>query len=128
MLWLTHHLKPKMLLPGETLNLASTEDDWLLLVTGGRLEILAAAQNGSQPAIAQLESGSFLINQDLNLNGWTGSSIKASLGEPVEVLIVEGPDFQRWLKETPPARAGLQQAAQERRAAWSSQPLQEAIR
>ena len=128
MLWLTHHLKPKMLLPGETIQAAPNKDDWLLLVTGGRLEMMAKSHNGDQPSVIGLKSGSFLINQDLNANGWAGASIKASLDEPVEVLIVEGPEFQRWLKETPTAQAGLQQTAHERRAAWSRQPLAEAAR
>jgi putative ABC transport system ATP-binding protein len=128
MLWLTHHLKPKMLLPGETLKLDLTADDWLLLVTGGRLDMMAAAHNGDRPAIAHLNSGSFLSSHDLKTDTWAGSSIKASLEEPLEVLVVEGPEFQHWLKETPSAQAGLQQAAQERRGAWSPQSVPEGIR
>jgi putative ABC transport system ATP-binding protein len=129
MLWLTHHLKPKMLLPGENFRLASNEADWLLLVTGGRLEMMAKSHNGSgsRPPIVGLGSGSFVSSQDLTTDSWAGSSIRASLDEPAEVLLVEGPDFQRWLDETPAARTSLQQAAFNQRAGWPHQPLPEAI-
>jgi hypothetical protein len=89
---------------------------------------MAAAHNGNQPGVTHLEAGSFLSNQDLKADGWAGSSIKASLNEPVEVLIVEGPEFQRWLKETPSAQISLQQIAQEHRASWFPQSIMEAGR
>jgi hypothetical protein len=66
-------------------------------------------------------------SQDLTTDSWAGSSIRASLDEPAEVLLVEGPDFQRWLDETPAARTSLQQAAFNQRAGWPHQPLPEAI-
>lgn len=128
MLWLTHHLKPKMLLPGETFKATSDEQDWLLMVTGGRLEVMARSHNGNQTPFVNLEGGTFLYSQDLKINGWAGSSVKASLGEPVELLIVEGDDFQHWLTKTPSAQTSLQHAAQEHRANWSRQALPEAVR
>ena len=128
MLWLTHHLKPKILLPGETFTATSDEQDWLLIVTGGRLEVMARSHNGNQTPFGNLEGGTFLYSQDLKTNGWSGSSVKASLGEPVELLIVEGDDFQHWLTKTPSAQTSLQQAAQEHRANWSRQALPEAVR
>jgi putative ABC transport system ATP-binding protein len=123
MLWLTHHLKPKMLLPGEMLNLPFTEEEWLLLVTGGQLEMIAQSHNGSQPTVAGLGSGSLLYSQDLKAGGWAGSSVRAGQDEPVEILIVEGPDFNHWLHETHSAQTSFQQAAQEQRLAWSQQPI-----
>ncbi len=105
MLWLTHHLEPRVLQPGAEVPGLDVPGDWLILVTGGYLDVLDYSHDPGEQEIARLQAGSFISSQNLR----TGERVKASEQEPVELLLVEGPEFQRWLEQNPANRTALEE-------------------
>ena len=110
MLWLTHHLKPQVIEPGSQVTGLETGGDWLMLVTGGRVEVLEDTSDHHAPLVAHLEPGRFLSSLNLQTGGSGQVSLKAGLQEPAELLVIEGPGFQRWLEQNPANRAAIEQA------------------
>ena len=121
MLWLTHHLRPQSFAAGEGVHITPEDHAWLLLVTGGRLEVLDAPAGGE--VVARLEPGETLSSLDLSQAGLAGASLQAG-GEgedSLEVLQVGGAGLTLWLDEKPAVRATLAQTAQERIPIWDGQ-------
>jgi putative ABC transport system ATP-binding protein len=110
MLWLTHHLEPRLIMPGAQVHGIDASGDWLLLVTGGRLEFSDYVGNPGAPAGLRLEAGSFISSLSLQRDGSGRAALKLKAQEPVELLIVAGPEFQLWLSQNPANRAALEVA------------------
>jgi putative ABC transport system ATP-binding protein len=110
MLWLTHHLKPQVIEPAAAAAGLDFKGEWLALVTGGRLELLDHPGGNGARGITRLEAGSLLssLNRQTAVSGQ--DSLKAGSQEPVELLVLEGSVFQRWLDQNPANRAAIEQA------------------
>jgi putative ABC transport system ATP-binding protein len=110
MLWLTHHLKPQAIEPAAAVAGLDFKGEWLALVTGGRLELLDQPGGNGAQGITRLEAGSLLssLNRQTVVSGQV--SLKAGSQEPVELLVLEGSVFQRWLDQNPANRAAIEQA------------------
>jgi putative ABC transport system ATP-binding protein len=110
MLWLTHHLKPQVIEPAAAVAGLDFKGEWLALVTGGRLELLDHPGGNGARGITRLEAGSLLssLNRQTAVSGQ--DSLKAGSQEPVELLVLEGSVFQRWLDQNPANRAAIEQA------------------
>ena len=106
MLWLTHHLQPRSLSPGERLPFDLHDGDGLILVTGGCLE----ARQPDHSLVASLGEGSHLLASELKGTFPAGVELRAAREAPLEIFQAAGPEFARWLGETPGARAALQEA------------------
>jgi putative ABC transport system ATP-binding protein len=104
MLWLTHHLKPRVIQPGTEVPDLDTSSDWLILVTTGRLDLLDYAGNTVTQVRQRLEPGNFISSLSLQRDG----VLNLRTDEPVELLVVEGPDFERWLSQNPINRLALE--------------------
>ena len=119
MLWLTHHLRPVNFEGGQVLDRAQYKPEWVLLVDQGRLEVFDAAANPDGTALDVLDSGGFLSSFDLDDHGSPQLSIRASQSGPVELLVLEGLEFQDWLRQTPACETLLREAAGQR--SWLAQ-------
>jgi putative ABC transport system ATP-binding protein len=117
MLWLTHHLQPRLIQPGAELPGIDAPGDWLILVTAGRLELLDYPGITGAQARQRLEPGSFISSLSLQRDGVGRPPLDLGIEEPVELLVVEGPEFQRWLSQNPANRAALE------RAEWHPAPV-----
>ena len=84
--------------------------NWLILVTNGSLKLGDYPGDPGTQALANLEAGSFVSS--LNLRA--GESVSAGEQKPVELLVVEGPEFQQWLGQNPANRTALEEAAMAR--------------
>jgi putative ABC transport system ATP-binding protein len=100
MLWLTHHLKARVYVPGETVTPQPTGKDWLVFVTDGRLDVC----DSSGLTIGSIPAGSVLYSMNLP----AGLSLIANPVLPVELLWVGGAEFRSWLERTPEMRSSLQ--------------------
>jgi len=119
MLWLTHHLRPVNFEGGRVFDRAQFKPEWVLLVNQGRLEVFDAAAGLDGAALELLGSGGFLSSFDLDDHGSPQLSIRASQSGPVELLVLEGLEFQDWLRQTPACETFLREAAGQR--SWPAQ-------
>jgi putative ABC transport system ATP-binding protein len=110
MLWLTHHVKPQVFEPGAEVTGLDANGDWLVLVTGGHLEVLNFPGGVGAPVIARLEPGSFLSSLNLQNAGSGRFSLKTGSKEPVDLLVLEGSEYQHWLDQNPANQAAIEQA------------------
>jgi putative ABC transport system ATP-binding protein len=111
MLWLTHRLEQKSLPAGAPVDHASAITG-LALVAGGRLEV---TQGTGGPQLGYLAPGDYISSFELNLNG---IQLRASGEHPANLLVLEGPDFHRWLGEDPKLSRRLKGQAYDRVEAW----------
>ena len=107
MLWLTHHLEPRVIQPSAELPVLDASGDWLIFVTAGRLELSDNHGDAGAPARQRLGPGSFSSSLSLQKDGVGRVSLNSGTEEPVELLVIEGPEFQRWLSQNPANRAAL---------------------
>jgi len=107
MLWLTHHLEPRVIQPSAEPPVLDASGDWLILVTAGRLELSGHSGHPDAQARRRLGPGGFLSSLSLQREGGGRSSPNLEADEPVELLVVEGPEFQRWLSQNPANRLAL---------------------
>ena len=112
LLWLTHNLKARHIPAGTVVPDLHNRGDWLILVTGGHLEVLDDHGVHHKQILMRLGAGSSLSSLDLQAARITQAGLRAGEEEPVELLVVEGAELQRWLNETPANRSILQQAEQ----------------
>ncbi len=125
LLWLSRQLASRRFEPGESVRLPGENGAALLVVTGGRLEILLSGKDHGRPMSRQLEAGQALTLCDMQASGSYISALKAAGEAPLEALILEEGDFDRWMQESPADLETLQKAAQERAGGWNhaSQPI-----
>jgi hypothetical protein len=128
MLWLTHHLKPRVFMPGTQASALLAKGDWLVLVTDGRLELLDGRAGHGGQVVTYLETGSLLSSLDLQKDGLAQASLRAGAEAPVELLVVEGLDLQRYLNENPALRASLGQSRPQLTRATAGEALDDALR
>ena len=60
--------------------------------------------------MARLKAGNFMSSLSLRADKFEQAGLKAGEQEPVELLVVEGTEFQRWLDQNPANRATLEGA------------------
>ena len=106
MLWLTHHLQPRLIQPSAELPGMDASGDWLILVTAGRLGVSDYPGN---PGL-HLGPGSFVSSLSLQKDGVGHVPRKLWADEALELLVIDGPEFQRWLSQTPANRLALEGA------------------
>jgi hypothetical protein len=106
MLWLTHHLQPCSISPGERLSFSLHDGDALILVTGGCLEARQPDGATEKSPPASLGEGSHLLASQLPAE----IELRAAQDASLDILKVTGLEFTRWLAETPGALATLQGA------------------
>jgi putative ABC transport system ATP-binding protein len=116
MLWLTHHLQSHIIQSGSELSVLDASGDWLIFVTAGRMELPDYLANPDAPAKLHLGPGSFISTLRLQKDGAGRALLNWRAEEPVELLVVEGPEFQRWLSQNPANRLALEGAE------WRSDP------
>jgi len=106
MLWLTHHLQPRLIQPSAELPGMDASGDWLILVTAGRLGVSDYPGN---PGL-HLGPGSFVSSLSLQKDGVGHVPRKLWADEALELLVIDGPEFQRWLSQNPANRLALEGA------------------
>jgi putative ABC transport system ATP-binding protein len=108
MLWLTHHLQPRLIQPGFTLPGIDASADWLIFVTAGYLEPLGYPGDPGAQARSRLGPGSFISSLNLPKDGVGRPALNLGSDEPVELLVVEGPELEGWLSQNPANRLALE--------------------
>ena len=106
MLWLTHHLQPRLIQPSAELPGMDASGDWLILVTAGRLGVSDYPGN---PGL-HLGPGSFVSSLSMQKDGVGHVPRKLWADEALELLVIDGPEFQRWLSQNPANRLALEGA------------------
>jgi hypothetical protein len=107
-LWLSHQLEPRFFSAGEMLGDRESHRFGLILVTGGRLDVLS---NGhlpkGDPLPAALGAGSFIGTFDGELAAASIERLQAGQPDGLEALVLEMQQLERWFLEAPGDREKL---------------------
>jgi putative ABC transport system ATP-binding protein len=104
MLWLTHHLKPMTIPPGERLFDQKTDAMPLCLIERGQVELVSCIGNGLDTVVKRLGAGDYFTTfaEPLDNLFWRVTSDDAS-----DLLFLDQADFDQWVKGYGPAKEGL---------------------
>ncbi len=111
MLWLTHHLQPRTFPAGEPVHLGDPNAAWVLLVSAGCLEVSGTSGAGDASRITGLGEGSLLTSFDQQAAGLAQISLRAGGTEPLELLVMSGPELSQALADMPALRQFLEERA-----------------
>jgi len=122
MLWLTHHLQPRLLTPGTSIETQDLASIGLCLVVGGQLEVLNGRQ-ASPRAVGVLKSGDYLSSLDHQNAEYSGIHLQSGMEGGASLMVLEQTTFQGWLDSNPGVRHSLENAARDRSAKGENLPI-----
>lgn len=127
MLWLTHHLQPRSLISGTSIETQDLASIGLCLVVGGQLEVLNGRQ-GSPRTVGVLNSGDYLSSLDQQNAEYNPIHLRSGTEAGASLMVLEQTAFQNWLDGNPGVRHSLENAARDRSrtAAREKQPSEPA--
>jgi putative ABC transport system ATP-binding protein len=119
MLWLTHHLQELSLAPGTPLFKGVGGPASFYLVTGGQVEVVLNHGRRRDAATPRLRPGDAISRLDLQVAGNDVAALEAAGPDPLQVLVLEETDFDRWMQDAPGDREGMQLIARQRLDTWN---------
>jgi putative ABC transport system ATP-binding protein len=120
MLWLTHHLQEQSLAPGAALFQDANKPAGFYLITNGQVEVVLNHGRSRDANTPRLVPGDAISRLDLQVAGAEVTGLEAAGPEPVQVLALQEEDFDRWMRDAPGDRDGMQQRAFQRLVAWKA--------
>jgi hypothetical protein len=92
-------------------HLEKPNDAWVLLVSAGCLEVSGTSSAGDASRITGLGEGSLLTSADQQAAGLAQISLRAGGTEPLELLVMSGPELSQALADMPALRQFLEERA-----------------
>lgn len=103
LLWLSQGVTSRHLPPYTQLSEQETSTLGLWIVTSGTIQI----QNSGNSQNFRLHAGQGICRLPDSTVNWQDVIIRTGEEEPVELLVIDNPTFEKWLAEEPGARASL---------------------
>ena len=100
MLWLTHNLRSQSIPPMASISSANGQPPGLWLVTGGQLDVLTGNGSGKESLI-RVQPGEYIAALGDISNGHGTFTLRAYSDKPVEILTLERPILEQWLRSNP---------------------------